>query len=119
LELICSAALPPSVSGTTIPEMSRPPEIILAETAALTPAQQKFRRSKKGRLDFALPLDIWLDHRYSARPAERAKPVAINRGERWYTAMQVVKRAVDPRSKRRIVVVNGGSMSNTGRRLRP
>lgn len=84
----------------------------------MKPAQQAFRRAAKGRLDFALPRDVWLDHRYSVLPAQRSNPVGTRGAEQWYSYMQVAKRAVNPRSKRRVVVLTGGSMSNTGRKLR-
>lgn len=98
--------------------MTRPPEIVLAETATLTDVQRAFRLAARRRLDFALPLDLWLDHRYSVLPAQRRRPLACRGRERWYDYMQVVKRAVNPRTKRRVVVVNGGAMGGVGSRRR-
>lgn len=91
--------------------MPRPAEILLAERTRLTLAQQAFRRAAKHRLDFALPLDIWFDHHYSVLPAQRAKPLASNGQEQWFGYEQVVRRGVNPRSRRRIVLVSGGTMS--------
>jgi hypothetical protein len=94
----------------------RPQEIILAETATLSPAQLAWRRGARGRLDFALPISLWHDNRYSVLP--RSRPVSTRGGERWYTYMQVAKRAVNPRTRRRIIEVSGGSMSNIGSKPR-
>lgn len=98
--------------------MSRLPELVLAETASLTPEQQAYRLAFGHHLNWALPLEVWLDHRYSVLPGERRKPVAVNGPERWYGFNQVVKRGVNPRSKRRVVVVSGGSMSKLRNRRR-
>lgn len=97
--------------------MHRPPEVVVAVQAALPNAQLAFRLAAKGRLDFALPLSVWMDHQYSVPAQERPKPIAARGHERWYTFMQVVRRAVNPRSKRRVTVLSGGSMSGmSGRR---
>lgn len=98
--------------------MTRPPEIVLAETATLTDVQRAFRLAARRQLDFALPLDMWLDHRYSVLPSQRRRPRACRGPERWYDYMQVVKRAVNPRTKRRVVVVNGGAMGGVRSRRR-
>jgi hypothetical protein len=91
--------------------IARPPEIALAATTPLTQSQRAFRSAAKGRLDFALPLDVWFDNYYSVLPTQRGRPLAANGRERWYGYMQVVKRAVNPRAKRRVVIVSGGAMS--------
>lgn len=88
---------------------------MLAETALLTAAQQKFRRAAKSRLNHALPVEVWLDHKYSVLPGERGRPVATHRSERWYSYAQVVLRGVNPRSRRRVVILNGGSMATVHR----
>jgi hypothetical protein len=96
--------------------MNRPVVVLLAETAALTIEQQAFRATAPATLSFALPLSVWLDHRWSVRPLEKPKPVATRGSERWWSFMQVVARAVNPRSKRRVTVVSGGSMSVVGKK---
>ena len=100
--------------------MSRPPEVILAESAELTPEQREFRAGGNLLLKYSLPLQVWLNHRYSARPSEKDKPVQRRGRERWYSYLQVVRRGVNPRSKGRwIRMVAGGTMSNTGGRSVP
>ena len=94
--------------------MNRPPQVVLAETAELTPSQLEFRRSRRPTLDFALPEGVWLDHRYSVRPAEKQRPVAKRGRERWFNHVQVVKRAVNPRVPRKILILSGGTMSRFG-----
>lgn len=101
--------------------MSRPPAVVTAEMAELTPEQRAFRVAAKGRLDLALPRDVWLDHRFSVLPNEVRRPRAMRRvrsgnGEPWFDFMQVVQRAVNPRSRRRVVMLSGGAMSNAARR---
>ena len=96
--------------------MSRPPEIVLAETVPLTPRQQAFWLSSKGYLDFALPLDLWLDHRYSVAPTQRGRPLAEDGRERWYGYAQVVERGVNPRSRRHVPIVTAASMSTIRRK---
>jgi hypothetical protein len=94
------------------PVAGRPIEYVIAETAPLNEAQLAFRRAARGRLDFALPLDIWFDHRYGVAPMQRAEPVARRGRERWYNVMQVVKRAVHPGKMRRPPrFVQGGAVS--------
>ncbi len=94
--------------------MSRPPAVQIAEQAELTPSQLKFRRSKRDRLCFALPLGVWLNHRYLVLPGEKQRPVAKRGRERWFEHTQVIKRAVNPRIPRKVVVLSGGTMSRMG-----
>ena len=98
--------------------MFRPPEIVLAETAFLTPAQQAFRHAARRSLDLALPQAIWLDHHYAVLPVQRNKPIARSTQESWYDFTQVVKRGVNPRSRRRVVIFSGGSMSGAASKPR-
>lgn len=92
----------------------RPPAAALAEQAPLGRAQRKFRAATRGRLAFALPRSVWLDHGFSVLPG--GKPVAVRGGEAWFSWLEVVARGVDPRVRRRVSVVNGGAMANLGRR---
>ena len=94
--------------------MKRPPQVVLAETAELTPSQLGFRRSNRPTLDFALPEGVWLDHRYSVLHHEKQRPVARNGRERWFDHTQAVKRAVNPRVPRKVLVLSGGTMSRIG-----
>ena len=98
--------------------MTRPIEYIVAETAVLTEAQRTFREAAHGRLDFALPVDVWFEHHYGVLPIHRGSPVARRKGERWFDVTQVVKRAVDPRSRRHVRFVSGGLSSGVGRKSR-
>jgi hypothetical protein len=100
--------------------MSRPPEVILAESARLTRKQREFRAAVTLALKFSLPLPVWLNHRYSVRPSEKDKPVQCRGQERWYSYFQVVRRGVNPRTRGRwIRMVSGGTMSNSGGRSVP
>ena len=96
--------------------MGRPPAALLAERAPLARAQKKFRAASRGQLAFCLPRSVWLDHGFSVLPG--GKPVAVRGGEARFSWLDVVSRAVNPRARRRVVVLNGGSMSNAGLRRR-
>ena len=101
--------------------MTRPAAAVLAERAPLSRDQRRFRAAANGRLDFALPRGVWLDHRYSVVPGEIGRPRAARRlasggAERWFYFTQVAARAVNPRARRRVTFMSGGTMSNIGRR---
>ena len=100
--------------------MTRPAAAVLAERAPLSRGQRRFRAAANGRLDFALPRGVWLNHRYSVLPGEIGRPRATRRlasggAERWFDFLQVAARAVNPRARRRVRVVSGGTMSSIGR----
>jgi len=96
--------------------MSRPPEVLLAESAYLTPNQQRFRANGAPALRYSLPRSVWLNHNYSVLPAEKRIPIARRGQEPWYSYHQVVRRGVNPRGRRWIRIESGGTMSNCRRR---
>lgn len=98
--------------------MTRPAAAVLAETAPLSPTRRKVREDAGGRLDHALPRAVWLDHHYSVLPSERRRPVVVRGTDRWYHFTQVVRRAVNPRAKRRVVVRPSGLMTGVGTKRR-
>jgi hypothetical protein len=93
--------------------MKVPRSTTIAETAALTPEQKAFReRAKGGVLAFALPLDQWVQQHFAVRRGQKMMPVARRGEERWYDASQVEPGGLSLAApRRRIVIVQGGSMS--------